>query len=303
MQNFSPSPGGGRPVPNLARLTPIPALSYGYAMPDNFSPAVARDHWIAACDFEPLCDRDVLGLIRGRVNRLKAEGLVPVVLFDLDSTLYEVAPRTLQILREGARALTDRLPDRVVSRLALLEEAQVGYSMIDTLSAAGVALQSEEDLDHLAVLKEFWRERFFSNAYLPYDRPYPGTAEFVQRLHDDGAHIVYLTGRDEAGMRGGTIANLVRDRFVYGAERTLLLMKDHPDTDDLEHKVGAAQSVRRLGTLAASLENEPRNLAGLWQAFPDALHVFVETICSTHPAPVCRGIYRVRQFGSPALSE
>ncbi len=269
-------------------------------MPTDLPSSVARSHWIAACDFHPLSDGAVLDLVRERVAKVNAEGRQAVVLLDLDSTLYEVAPRTLHILREAARELENELPPAVCEALERLTEAQVGYSLADTLLAGGLRVETPEELGILETLRVFWRKRFFSNAYLPFDRPYPGTAEFVRALHADGAHIIYLTGRDEAGMLEGTIANLHRDGFVFGEERSRLLMKDHPDTDDLHHKVSAARSIQSLGTLVASLENEPRNLAGLWEAFPDALHIFVETICSNHPAPVCRGIYRVRGFGSPA---
>lgn len=262
----------------------------------------SRNQWIAACDFHELGDHDVLQLVHRRLQELRKENRQGVVLLDLDSTLYEVAPRTLQILREGAVALHSQLPSDLCRRLHELEEASVGYSMHDTLHAAGIAMEAEEAIRACDLLRDFWRARFFSNEYLVYDRPYPGTAEFVHALYDDGACIVYLTGRDEPGMRVGTENNLRRDGFVFNLPRTHLYMKDSRDTDDVSHKVGVAHAIQSLGTLVASLENEPRNLAGLHEAFPEALHVFVQTICSEHPAPVCHGIYRVRQFVPPHSS-
>jgi len=254
----------------------------------------SRHRWIEACDFHPLDDRDVLQLVHQRVVELGQADRQGVVLLDLDSTLYEVAPRTLRILHEAIEALCDRLPPDLCRRIRALEEGRVGYALHETLRAAGVA--AEEALGFSDLLRSFWRERFFSNRYLPYDRPYPGTAQFVRELYDAGACIVYLTGRDEPGMRLGTEANLRRDGFAFDQPRTHLFMKDHPDTDDLTHKVGVARAIQSMGTLVASLENEPRNLAGLFEAFPGALHIFVQTICSEHPAPICRGIYRVRRF-------
>lgn len=257
----------------------------------------SRLDWIEACDFHPLEDHDVLKLVHRRIVELGAEQRRGVVLLDLDSTLYEVAPRTLCILKEAGEALASHLPAEVSQALRRLEEHRVGYTLADTLHAAGVSREAVRAAAD--PLREFWRERFFSNEYLRHDRPYPGTADFVRALHDAGACIVYLTGRDEPGMKIGTERNLRRDGFVFDEPHTHLFMKDHPDTDDVTHKVGVARTIASLGTLVASLENEPRNLAGLFEAFPEALHIFVQTICSEHPAPVCRGIYRLRHFLTP----
>ena len=34
----------------------------------------------------------------------------------------------------------------------------------------------------------------------------------------------------------------------------------------------------------ASFENEPKNFIGMCQRFPQAIHVFVDSVCSDHPA-------------------
>ncbi len=67
---------------------------------------LTRDQWIAACHFHDLSEREVLREIGRRVGNARdraAEGhhlAHPLVLLDLDSTLYEVGPRTHQILLE-----------------------------------------------------------------------------------------------------------------------------------------------------------------------------------------------------------
>jgi len=45
-------------------------------------------------------------------------------------------------------------------------------------------------------------------------------------------------------------------------------------------QVAAADYIRRHGTLVASFENEPPNVVALSKVFPDAMHVFVDTVCS-----------------------
>ena len=149
----------------------------------------------------------------------------------------------------------------------------------------------------LEEIKKFWTARFFTNQYLPYDRAYEGAAEFTRKLHELGAEIVYLTGRDEPGMGDGTRANLLRDGFPWEVERTHLLLKKAAHLPDLEHKKEAANYIREHGTLVAAFENEPPNLIALYQLFPDAMHVFVDTVCSDHPAEAAQGLYRIRNFG------
>ena len=136
----------------------------------------------------------------------------------------------------------------------------------------------------------------FSSRYLAYDRPYPGAVAFVRGLYDLGAEIAYLTGRDEPGMGEGTRSVLLRDGFPWAVERTHLLMKEAAHLPDLDHKKEAAHYIRRHGTLIASFENEPPNLVALRDLFPDAMHVFVDTVCSDHPAPAADGLYLIRGF-------
>jgi hypothetical protein len=174
----------------------------------------------------------------------------------------------------------------------------VGYSLADTFDAMGLSLEDPEVKEAQQTAKKYWARRFFTNEYLKHDRVYPGAPEFVRELHELGAEIVYLTGRDEPGMGIGTRANLLRDGFPWETERTHLLLKKAFELDDVEHKQGAAEYIRRHGTLVASFENEPLNLVALYELFPEAMHVFVETISSDRPAMPCKGLYRIRGFNN-----
>lgn len=264
-----------------------------------------RGDWISACRFHALNDKQVLDEVVRRVSELAGKPHLsssPVVLLDLDSTLYEVGPRTYQILREWIDSTHSTAHGKVRDRLALLQESHVGYSLRDTFLAIGLSTSDcSETLAAWEAAKQFWQERFFTSDYLRYDRIYPGAAEFAQRLYDLGAELVYLTGRDEPNMGQGTRARLVDDRLPWNTERTHLLMKSAFEIDDLEHKQSAADFVQERGTLVASFENEPLNLVSLSEVFPDAMHIFVETICSDRPAPASDNLYRIRGF-SPVLN-
>jgi hypothetical protein len=258
---------------------------------------LVREAWISACHFHDLSEADVLREVSARVSAVRAKGeRHPLVLLDLDSTLYEVGTRTLAIFQEWAATPAAEAHARVRGAVRALRPEQVGYSVRDTLRALGLDPDAPDSLAATAAIKEFWAARFFTSAYLPHDRPYPGAARFAREVHELGAEIVYLTGRDETGMGDGTRANLKRDGFPWEVDRTHLLLKPNFEDADLEHKRKAADYIRKHGTLVASFENEPPNLVALHDIFPEAMHVFVQTVCSDHGARACEGLYRIRGF-------
>lgn len=261
--------------------------------PAKALPTVPKAQWLVDCHFHDLTEKQVLAEVEARAKKTPQ----PVVLLDLDSTLYEVAPRSHQILREWLASSESSAFPAVKNALARLEAHHVGYSLRDTFRAIGLSLSEAEVHAAWESAKKFWNARFFTHDYLRYDKAYPGAAAFTQRLYDIGTHIVYLTGRDEPGMGDGTRAKLIADKFPWSLTRTTLLMKKHSSLPDLEHKLEAAQYVRERGTLIASFENEPANLSALFHEFPEAMHVFIETVSSDHEAMVCKGLYRITGFG------
>jgi len=262
---------------------------------------LSRDSWVQSCQFHSVSATEVFSEVTRRVLELnqsvsEVPSLRPLVLLDLDSTLYEVGPRTFRIVQEWLGSSHSSFFPEVTQAFRSLTENQIGYSIRDLFLTLRLSPEKKSVQDAFHSLKDFWLERFFTTGYLPYDRPYVGAAQFTQNLHQLGAEIVYLTGRDEPYMGDGTRANLVRDGFPWGVERTHLLMKSDRNFPDLEHKKGAANFVRRQGALVASFENEPVNLVALYDLFPDAMHVFVETVCSDHEAPARKGLYRITGF-------
>lgn len=256
------------------------------------NPDVARTDWIQACRFHDANCEAVLREVKDRVTRVPS----PVVLLDLDSTLYEVQPRTHQILKEWIEAPESAPFPHVRDTVRRMEASHLGYSMKDTFAALGFSLDESEIRSAWESAKKFWSTRFFSSAYLSYDVPYPGAPKFCQGLEKSGATLVYLTGRSEPEMGEGTRSNLVRDGFPWGGNNTQLFMKPKFEYSDLNHKKESARRIQNMGVLVASFENEPANLVALHEIFPDAMHVFVETISSDHPASPRAGLYRIRSF-------
>ncbi len=267
----------------------------------DLSKTYIRKDWISASHFHDLTASEVLGEVARRVAEVKAKATTeksshPLVLLDLDSTLYEVGHRTLHLLKEWAKSPAAASFGSVRDAVAKLSIAQIGYSVRDTFVALGFEPESAAIKPAFESAKKAWSEGFFTDEFLKYDHVYAGAAAFTRKLHDLGAEIVYLTGRDEPNMAAGTRECLIRDGFPWDVPRTHLLMKRAFEDSDLQHKMDAANYIRAHGTLIASFENEPKNLVALHALFPDAMHVFVDTICSDHDAAPGKGLYRISGF-------
>lgn len=255
-----------------------------------------RREWIDSCEFHPLSNVEVLRQVHTAIRQDLERRVQPVLLLDLDSTLYHVESRSHQILKEWLADPESRKFGSVRDRIAEINAEHLGYSLLDTFTKAGLSVMDTDVEAALRSTQKFWGRRFFTNEYLAYDRAYEGAPEFVQEAHDLGAEIVYLTGRDEPGMGKGTRDRLLSDRFPFGLPRTRLLLKVNFEHDDLEHKSSAAEEVRKLGNLVASFENEAPNLIALSDLFPEGMHVFVDTVMSDRPAQPKAGLYRITGF-------
>jgi len=253
----------------------------------------ARKEWITATQFHDVSDREVLNTV---LTRAKSWGPLGVVILDLDSTLYEVAYRTFNILKDWLKSPESAPFSEAVSCLNRLDLSHVGYSLDDTFTALGLDLSQSKNQEALRASKTFWKKRFFSNDYLVHDRPYPGAPGFVQAVYETGVQIAYLTGRDEPNMGRATREALKRDGFPLNPERIHFFLKPQREGDDHTFKVDTGHEIKKLGQVVASFENEPKNVIGLHQIFPEAMHVFVETHCSDNEALPGKGLYRIRSF-------
>lgn len=256
----------------------------------------ARKEWIQACKFADLGKKTVLEEVAFRLAKAPMSTRRPLaVVFDLDSTLYEVAPRTLAIIQEWVQS-GHSLSPKVQKALSALKHEHVGYSLKDTFESVGLKMEETEVFEAWEHLKDFWWDRFFSSAYLKFDVPYQNASQFVGEVLKLGAHVAYMTGREEAKMLAGTLENLERDGFPLDPKCTSLWMKKDSTQLDWDYKRMTAGLLNKTFNVVASFENEPHNLATLFEALPDALHVFMDTVCSEKPAKALTGLYRIQGF-------
>lgn len=231
-----------------------------------------------------------LGKILARVDSLVAAQQLPTVVFDLDGTLLDPAPRNRAIFSLYARE-NPRDRKRVDAALRRLPLERYAYYPESTLARMGLT-----DTALVRRMKQHWSRHFFSNRFLGEDAALPGATAYVDSLWQHGAWIVYLTGRDLPRMLEGTAATL-RDRgFPMGRARVTLIMKPDAAAKDREFKQSVLDDLARSGPVVGVFENEPANLNLLAERFPDAVAVFVDTNHSAGAPPVIARAYWVRGF-------
>jgi len=210
------------------------------------------------------------------VRAVRQAGQLPVIVFDLDSTLFNTSGRHLAIVQ----AFAEQQPAvaEVVSTLGLDD---FGWHVDAPLARRGVAET------HLVALRAFWFERFFHDDWVGHDLAQKGGPEFVQEVHREGALVYYLTGRDVGGMARGTAQALLSQGYPFFTGRTVLHLKPHFDLDDVVFKDQATADIRSHGgQVVATFENEPGNANLFLDNFPQANHFLIGKVRSpTSPQP------------------
>ncbi|OGQ26001.1 MAG: hypothetical protein A2138_25050 [Deltaproteobacteria bacterium RBG_16_71_12] len=212
-------------------------------------------------------------------------GPSPVVVFDLDGTLFDNGPRTWQILVDFAEATGNT---SLRGALDALPRTGLPYLLRDVLSRCG---HTDERL--AADAHAFWKQRFFTNEFQRFDEPVHGAVRFVRALFDAGATVAYLSGRDAPNMLVGCAAALRRHRFPIGIPRTAIVLKHAYEDTDLDFKRQAVAFVGTLGAVAATFDNEPAMCNLFAERWPAAAHYFVHTTHAPDPPPLHAGVVTV----------
>lgn len=215
----------------------------------------------------------------------------PMVIFDLDGTLFDNRPRHLQILKEFAAQELKTVRPEAAQRLNSLTAQMVQYRLTDTLTMAGVT--EEAVVNNAAV---YWSQRFFNDDYLRYDTPTSGSVDFVRKLYSSGARIVYLSGRDAPRQLLGTVKALRDHGFPIGIQGTELIMKPTTQTQDAIFKQQVTNYLRHYGKVIATFDNEPANANVYRRAFPDAVCLLYDAPHSPNPPPLLPKVTKLASF-------
>lgn len=202
----------------------------------------------------------------------------PLVVFDLDSTLFDVSPRLEKVLIDISQTpeFIKRFPE-VNSYFRNIKTLRNDWGFIKVLRRAGVDHDHFELFDYV---RDAWIERFFSNEYIHYDVPYEGASFFVKQLHHLGVSIAYLTGRDVQRMEKGSKEVLLKWDFPLNDNSARLVLKPHKDMDDAKFKCDWFKEIAPDQFSKIYLfENEPVNINLIKKELPAIEMVFFD---STH---------------------
>jgi hypothetical protein len=211
-----------------------------------------------------------------------------VLVFDLDSTVFDNRPRQARILREfgadkGLAALTRCAPEHWTS----------GWDMKAAMVACG--LSSAEAEAHYKDAKTWWGARFFTSRYCIDDVAVPGAPEFLHAAVKTTANVAYVTGRHEE-MRAGTVECFGRCGMPGPGGNVHLIMKPTLREDDDAWKRTAHARVETLGKLIAAFDNEPTHANDYAHRFPHAMVVHLATDHSGRPVELHERVVSVPHF-------
>lgn len=194
-----------------------------------------------------------------------------LLVFDLDSTVFDNRPRQARIVREfgaarGLPALLQCQPWHFTS----------GWDLRGATTASGLSAKESETI--YADLKAFWQERFFTSDYCRDDIEIVGAPRYLHALDYAKARVIYVTGRHE-GMRAGTEACLERCRMPMPSAggHVQLFMKPELRDDDDAYKREAHAHLKSMGTVLAAFDNEPMHINDYAARFPEAIPVHLAT--------------------------
>lgn len=211
-----------------------------------------------------------------------------MVVFDLDGTLLDNRARTVVIFHELAERWGAERPE-VAERLRGANLEQTEYGVEASLERLGIH-------DHHDEVLTFWKARFFSDPYIPHDVVIPGAVSFVRAVHEAGANVAYLTGRDLPGMALGTFQSLRDEGFPIGTVGTELVTKPDFETPDPVFKRAVAKALSRLGDVLAVFDNEAANCNLLREAHPASTTVLLDTHFAADPPTLHPDVHVIDSF-------
>lgn len=207
----------------------------------------------------------------------------PVAVYDLDSTLFSTGPRNLAI----AKAFSHYRP-QISPFLERLDPERMGWNVMQDIEDLGF-----QDQATLAELRAFWRATFFTDHFVKLDGVYPGAVELVRAVRRAGCFTFYLSGRDEPGMRQGTLDALSAAGFPMPGADVILRLKPTWEEEDLPFKLRVFQELQDIGEVVLAFENEPANANRFLHGFPGAAVVLHATIHAPNPEPLDPGVHKV----------
>ncbi len=220
----------------------------------------------------------------------------PTVIFDLDSTLYNVSHRTQKIIYNFADEVNIRKQYPIEAQKLKSVIVKPGdWGMREALLRANFSAPPEL----IIAIKDYWKTHFFSSDLLHEDIPYPGAVDYVNALFDVGVQVHYLTGRDAQNMHSGTVASLKYWKFPTHNLDKILMMKPYKGSaEDEDFKANKIRDLKSNIPTTWFFENEPVIINKVKEALPDIKIVWLDTTHSKKASPP-ENVSTIRQYDLP----
>ncbi|HEX7672930.1 MAG TPA: HAD family hydrolase [Bdellovibrio sp.] len=225
----------------------------------------------------------MLAALLVNIQNTIASGKKCLIVFDLDSTLFDVSPRLERILLDFAAEpeFQKRFPEQV-ALFRNIKTLHTDWGITGALQRIGL---DNAHLEFKEAVMDYWHERFFSNHYLQYDQPTPGAVEFVHEVEKLGAHIAYVTGRDVQRMGVGSKEVLLKWGLPIH-ENAELVLKPNKALDDAEFKTDWFIAARKRDyERVYFFDNEPVILHLMEKKCPEVECYFLDSTHSGKAAP------------------
>lgn len=182
------------------------------------------------------------------------------VIFDLDSTIFDISPRIAHILNVfGLEEENQKVHPEECQILSGLTPDPKDFGVRRTLERVGFPIK---DMAFIMKIVEFWKKEFFSGNHLSWDVPYAGAVEFVKAVAGMGFRVSYLSGRDRPRMLEGTIQSLNKYDLPVVGQGENIFLKPNTDITDVAFKKSFFLNLPQLfaNSSVYFFENEPCNI-------------------------------------------
>lgn len=226
---------------------------------------------------DTLNNTNTLDQVLSGAKKSLAQGITPKFVFDLDSTLFCVSPRTEFILKQYSQTpqVLNKHPE-AAKKMQSIEALPVDWGIKTILNRHDV----KESLAFFEATREYWIQHFFSSHHLDKDIPYKGAVEFVKYVHQLGIEVQYLTGRDQVRMKTGTLKSLSQHGLPL-VDSAHLNMKPDTSFEDTEYKLSVFQSWNDVDLSHVwFFENEPYIINRVKKQFPKIHLIYMDSVHS-----------------------
>jgi hypothetical protein len=218
---------------------------------------------------------EVLARVRDEAG--DGDGVAPIVVFDLDDTLFDTRWRTRSTLRDFGDQYGD-------DRLSSLAVDDVRWDLADTLRAAGLSAAEVRGSEGRAA--ESFERPHLSDYEL--DHAFPGAVDFVKAVQAAGGRVAYVTGRSDSRRQ---VSEDVLARAGFPVQGTLRYFRPASSASIPAYKGRVTRDeLPRYGVVVACIDNEPANCNAFRYAAPRAVQVFFDSQYPTDSPALAAGV-------------